>query len=117
MVNFSSIILLAAAAVLLFVYLFVYLFLLTVLGANYKFPYCVIFPQLSITSFSMHLFHVSHRHNKNFPKFSLIPSKFRGKFEIYLHYVHIFFSLALQPPFGPWPTSMKLSVSLRFSRS
>jgi hypothetical protein len=28
-----------------------------------------------------------------------------------------FFSLALQPQFGPWPTSMKLSVSLRFSRS
>jgi hypothetical protein len=32
--------------------------------------------------------------------------------------IHIFFfSLALQPQFGPWPTSMKLSVSLRFSRS
>jgi hypothetical protein len=29
----------------------------------------------------------------------------------------ILFSLALQPQFGPWPTSMKLSVSLRFSRS
>jgi hypothetical protein len=28
-----------------------------------------------------------------------------------------FFSLALQPQIGPWPTSMKLSVSLRFSRS
>jgi hypothetical protein len=28
-----------------------------------------------------------------------------------------FFSLALQPQFGPWPTSMKLSVSLLFSRS
>jgi hypothetical protein len=28
-----------------------------------------------------------------------------------------FFSLALQPQFGPWPTSMKLSLSLRFSRS
>jgi hypothetical protein len=28
-----------------------------------------------------------------------------------------FFSLALQPQFGPWPTSMKLSVSVRFSRS
>jgi hypothetical protein len=25
-----------------------------------------------------------------------------------------FFSLALQPSFRPWPTSMKLSVSLRF---
>jgi hypothetical protein len=29
----------------------------------------------------------------------------------------IFFSLALQPQFVPWPTSMKLFVSLRFSRS
>jgi hypothetical protein len=28
-----------------------------------------------------------------------------------------FFSLALQPQFGHWPTSMKLCVSLRFSRS
>jgi hypothetical protein len=28
-----------------------------------------------------------------------------------------FFSLALQPQFGSWPTSMKLSVSLWFSRS
>jgi hypothetical protein len=28
-----------------------------------------------------------------------------------------FFPLALQPKFGPWPTSMKLSVSLRFTRS
>jgi hypothetical protein len=28
-----------------------------------------------------------------------------------------FFSLTLQPQFGPWPTSMKLSISLRFSRS
>jgi hypothetical protein len=27
------------------------------------------------------------------------------------------FTLALQPQFGPWPTFMKLSVSLRFSRS
>jgi hypothetical protein len=27
------------------------------------------------------------------------------------------FSLALQPQFGPWATSMKLSVSLRFTRS
>jgi hypothetical protein len=26
-----------------------------------------------------------------------------------------FFPMALQPPMGPWPTSMKLSVSLRFS--
>jgi hypothetical protein len=25
------------------------------------------------------------------------------------------FPMALQPPMGPWPTSMKLSVSLRFS--
>jgi hypothetical protein len=28
-----------------------------------------------------------------------------------------FFPLALQPKFGPWPSSMKLSVSLRFTRS
>jgi hypothetical protein len=34
-----------------------------------------------------------------------------------LHLVTLFFSLALQPQFGPWPTSMKHSVSLRFSRS
>jgi hypothetical protein len=27
-----------------------------------------------------------------------------------------FFSLALQPQFGPWPTSKEPSVSLRFSR-
>jgi hypothetical protein len=29
----------------------------------------------------------------------------------------IFFPLALQPQFGPWPTYMKLSVSLQFCRS
>jgi hypothetical protein len=29
----------------------------------------------------------------------------------------IFFPLALQPTFGPWPTSMKLSVSLQFTGS
>jgi hypothetical protein len=29
----------------------------------------------------------------------------------------VLFSLALHPQFGPWPTSMKLSVSLRFSTS
>jgi hypothetical protein len=28
-----------------------------------------------------------------------------------------FFPLALQPTFGPWPTSMKFSVSLQFTRS
>jgi hypothetical protein len=28
-----------------------------------------------------------------------------------------FFPLALQPTFGPWPTSMKLCVSLQFTRS
>jgi hypothetical protein len=28
-----------------------------------------------------------------------------------------FFFLALQPTFGPWPTSVKLSVSLQFTRS
>jgi hypothetical protein len=31
--------------------------------------------------------------------------------------VKFFFPMALQPQFGPWPTSMKLFVSLRFSRS
>jgi hypothetical protein len=31
--------------------------------------------------------------------------------------LNFFFPMALQPPMGPWPTSMKLSVSLRFSRS
>jgi hypothetical protein len=36
--------------------------------------------------------------------------------QIYHHSIY-FFSLGLQPQFGPWPTSMKLSVSLRFSRS
>jgi hypothetical protein len=29
----------------------------------------------------------------------------------------VFFPLALQPTFGPWPTSTKLSVSLQFTRS
>jgi hypothetical protein len=29
----------------------------------------------------------------------------------------VFFSLAEQPQIGPWPTSMKLSVLLQFSRS
>jgi hypothetical protein len=29
---------------------------------------------------------------------------------------YFFFSLTQQPQFGPWPTSMKLSVSLRLSR-
>jgi hypothetical protein len=32
-------------------------------------------------------------------------------------FVNKFFSLALQPQFGPWPTAMKLSVSLWFIRS
>jgi hypothetical protein len=31
--------------------------------------------------------------------------------------IHFFFPLALQPTFGPWPISMKLSVSLQFTRS
>jgi hypothetical protein len=31
--------------------------------------------------------------------------------------LYFLFPLALQPQFGPWPTSMKLSVSLRFTRS
>jgi hypothetical protein len=29
-------------------------------------------------------------------------------------FILLFFPLALQPQFGPWPTSMKLSVSFRF---
>jgi hypothetical protein len=34
------------------------------------------------------------------------------------HLMHIFFFLlALQPQFGPWPMSIKLSVSLWFYRS
>jgi hypothetical protein len=37
---------------------------------------------------------------------------------IFIHtYIGTFFPLALRPQFGPWPTSMKLSVSLRFTRS
>jgi hypothetical protein len=35
-------------------------------------------------------------------------------FSLYLHF--FFFYLALPPQFGPWSTSMKLSVSLQFSR-
>jgi hypothetical protein len=34
-----------------------------------------------------------------------------------LWHFFFFFPLVLQPQFGPWPTSMKLSVSLRFTRS
>jgi hypothetical protein len=33
------------------------------------------------------------------------------------YFLLLFFPLALQPQFGPWPTSMKLSVSFRFTRS
>jgi hypothetical protein len=36
---------------------------------------------------------------------------------VFRPFFFLFFSLALQPQFGPWPTSMKLSVSLRFTRS
>jgi hypothetical protein len=39
-----------------------------------------------------------------------------SNFSIFLH-ADIFFSLALQPSFGPWPTSMKLFVSLQFTKS
>jgi hypothetical protein len=39
----------------------------------------------------------------------------RGRYSnLYFSYRTIFFSLALQPQFGPWHTSMKLSVSFRF---
>jgi hypothetical protein len=51
--------------------------------------------------------------------------KHSGPVQTYIHerttrnsaFLINFFSLALHPQFGPWPTSMKLSVSLRFSRS
>jgi hypothetical protein len=33
------------------------------------------------------------------------------------YYTLFFFLLALQPQFGPWPTSTKLSVSLRLTKS
>jgi hypothetical protein len=36
---------------------------------------------------------------------------------IHVTILRLFFSLALLPQFGPWPAFMKLSVSLRFSRS
>jgi hypothetical protein len=41
----------------------------------------------------------------------------RSNFKKWTKVIVFFFSLALQPQFGPWPTSMKLSVPLRFSRS
>jgi hypothetical protein len=40
-----------------------------------------------------------------------------GSCSIYNHVAKLFVPLALQPQFGPWPTSMKLSISLRFTRS
>jgi hypothetical protein len=40
----------------------------------------------------------------------------KGIREDHANKTHIFFPLALQPTFGPWPTSMKLSVSLQFTR-
>jgi hypothetical protein len=36
---------------------------------------------------------------------------------VYLYVRNYFFSLSLQPQFGPSPTSMKLSLSLRFTKS
>jgi hypothetical protein len=36
-------------------------------------------------------------------------------YRLYVYY--LFFPLALQPTFGPWPTSMKLSVSPQLTRS
>jgi hypothetical protein len=60
-------------------------------------------------------------HNQNF---ILAVCTLYASLELYFHIFcsltslnNYFFSLALQPQFGPWPTSMKLSVSLRFSRS
>jgi hypothetical protein len=39
------------------------------------------------------------------------------RFPMSVHTSMYFFLMALQPQFGPWPTSMNLSVSLQFSRS
>jgi hypothetical protein len=47
----------------------------------------------------------------------LSPSTLRTTVHHTLHRQHFFFPLALQPQFGPWPTSMKLSVSLQVTRS
>jgi hypothetical protein len=38
-------------------------------------------------------------------------------YELHDRAARIFFSLALQPQFGPWSTSMRLSDSLQFSTS
>jgi hypothetical protein len=45
-----------------------------------------------------------------------LPSYLACRPMSYIFFV-FFFSLELQPQFGHWPTSMKLSVSLRFTRS
>jgi hypothetical protein len=46
-----------------------------------------------------------------------VSSKILTRIELVSVYIYIYIPLALQPQFGPWPTSMKLSVSLRFTRS
>jgi hypothetical protein len=40
-----------------------------------------------------------------------------GRDSLMVLHSRFFFPLALQPQLGPWPTSMKLSVSLQFSKS
>jgi hypothetical protein len=49
--------------------------------------------------------------------FSSVWEIIHGVLESILYLLTTFFLIALQPQFGPWPTSMKLSVSLQFSRS
>jgi hypothetical protein len=46
----------------------------------------------------------------------LRPLGYRDRL-FFLPLLLLFSPLVLQPRFGPWPTSMKLSVSLRFTRS
>jgi hypothetical protein len=54
-----------------------------VLGANYKFPYCVFFPNyLFFHSTCIHFTQISSTIS-NIPKFSLIPLKIPGEFKIY----------------------------------
>jgi hypothetical protein len=72
-------------------------------------PFCNIFLSLSVVYFLYHFeyrvvgFDVCVIHLQSC---SFVQSLFLS-----------FFSLTLQPQFGLWPTSMKFSVSLQFSRS
>jgi hypothetical protein len=48
----------------------------------------------------------------------LMMQLLRHQMAVNHYHSHISFSFgATEPQFGPWPTSMKLSVSLRFTRS